>query len=74
MQSASRQRAGERVVASAGGRGENAVSDLVVKLGAEGPEVRFHGIEGGRLVPVADLPLAAFIFVEQLVQDATTAP
>ena len=30
-------------------------------------------VEGGDLVPVADLPLAALVFVEQLIQDAAAA-
>lgn len=73
VRSAGRQGAGQLVVTSAGGGGENSVADLVVKLGAEGPKVGFHGVEGGGLVPVADLPLPALVFVEQLIQDATTA-
>lgn len=74
MRSAGRQGAGQLVVTSAGGGGENAVSDLVVELGAEGPKVGLHGVEGGGLVPVADLPLPAFVFVKQLIQDAAAAP
>jgi hypothetical protein len=73
VRSASRQRTGEGVVAGAGGGGEYSVSDLVVELGAEGPKLGFHRVERGDLMPVADLPLAAVVFVEQLIQDAAAA-
>ena len=53
--------------------GEYSVSDLVVELGAEGPKLGFHRVERGDLMPVADLPLAAVVFVEQLIQDAAAA-